>query len=91
MKAELVGGEAVKTCDAMDDTTAPVKNGPLLMRSKEDELGVWESLKRHKTMGMIAMLAAFCASLDGYRKHLVSVECRHQFHVDADLFSQKST
>lgn len=41
--------------------------GPL-MRSKEDSLGIWRTVLRHKRLGLIAMTAAFCASLDGYRE-----------------------
>lgn len=40
----------------------------LLMRSKLDDLSVWQSVRRFKRVGCIAMLAAFSASLDGYRK-----------------------
>lgn len=46
------------------------EGGAPLMRSKEDDLSVWQSIRRYKRVGLIAMTAAFCASLDGYRKHL---------------------
>lgn len=42
-----------------------------VMRSKLDDLSVWQSVRRFKKVGLIAMLAAFAASLDGYRKKLV--------------------
>ncbi len=38
------------------------------MRSKLDDLSVWESVKRQKLITIVAMSAAFSASLDGYRK-----------------------
>ncbi|OAA64363.1 General substrate transporter [Niveomyces insectorum RCEF 264] len=44
----------------------------LLMRSKEDDIGIWKSVLRHKRVGFIAMAAAFCASLDGYQINLNS-------------------
>jgi MFS transporter, SP family, general alpha glucoside:H+ symporter len=44
------------------------KGGALLMRSKADDLTVWQSVRRYKRVGIIAMVVAFCASLDGYRK-----------------------
>ncbi|KAJ9156600.1 General alpha-glucoside permease [Pleurostoma richardsiae] len=40
------------------------------MRSKEDDLSVWQSVRRYKTVGILAMTAAFCASLDGYQINL---------------------
>lgn len=43
------------------------EGGAPLMRSKADDLTVWQSIRRHKIVGLIAMTAAFCASLDGYR------------------------
>lgn len=39
-----------------------------LMRSKADEVGIWRSALLFKRAGCIAMIAAFCAALDGYRK-----------------------
>ncbi|KAG9494951.1 hypothetical protein J7337_013180 [Fusarium musae] len=42
----------------------------LLMRSKLDDLSVWQSVRRFKRVGCIAMLAAFSASLDGYQINL---------------------
>ncbi|KAL4940005.1 hypothetical protein BDV06DRAFT_230690 [Aspergillus oleicola] len=48
---------------------APVKGEPL-MRSGLDDLSIWESLRRYKVVTMIAMAAAFSASLDGYQINL---------------------
>jgi hypothetical protein len=44
------------------------------MRSKADELGVWRSVLLFKRVGAIAMIAAFCAALDGYRKISTSLQ-----------------
>ncbi|TVY14735.1 General alpha-glucoside permease [Lachnellula arida] len=41
-----------------------------LMRSKADDLTVWQSVRIYKRVGVIAMLAAFSASLDGYQINL---------------------
>ncbi|KAH7176812.1 general substrate transporter [Dactylonectria macrodidyma] len=40
------------------------------MRSREDDLSVWETSLRYKTIGVVAMSAAFSASLDGYQINL---------------------
>lgn len=63
-------GEKVETERVEDRTTdagdAPTKGQPV-MRSTLDNLSIWESLRRFKVVTMIAMAAAFSASLDGYR------------------------
>ncbi|TVY42986.1 Alpha-glucosides permease [Lachnellula occidentalis] len=46
------------------------KGGAPLMRSKADDLSVWQSVRIYKRVGVIAMLAAFSASLDGYQINL---------------------
>ncbi|KAK7430478.1 hypothetical protein QQZ08_002997 [Neonectria magnoliae] len=46
------------------------KGGVLLMRSREDDLGVWTTVWRYKMVGAIAMSAAFSAALDGYQINL---------------------
>lgn len=38
------------------------------MRSQEDNVPIWEAVKRYKLITVVTMLAAFSASLDGYRK-----------------------
>jgi SP family general alpha glucoside:H+ symporter-like MFS transporter len=50
------------------------KGGAPLMRSKADELSVWQSVRLYKRVGVIAMIAAFAASLDGYR--MAFLTCR---------------
>jgi hypothetical protein len=42
--------------------------GHHLMRSKADQLSVWRSVLLFRRVGCIAMIAAFCAALDGYRR-----------------------
>lgn len=45
-----------------------------VMRTKEDDLGVWQSVRRYKWVSTLAMIAAFSASLDGYRKYQLVLE-----------------
>lgn len=40
-----------------------------VMRSKLDDLTVWQSVTRYKLVALVAMAAAFSASLDGYRQY----------------------
>ncbi|KAJ4328834.1 hypothetical protein N0V84_000621 [Fusarium piperis] len=56
--------EMVERRASGDAVTMPV------MRSRFDDLGVWQSVRRYKHVGLIAMTAAFCASLDGYQINL---------------------
>lgn len=46
-------------------------DGSQQMRSKIDDLTVWESVKKHRLITLVAMAAAFSAALDGYRKFLL--------------------
>ena len=66
-----VDSEMIEDRTVVEQMPLPTsKSGAPLMRSKADDLGVWQSVKRYKRVGLIAMIAAFCASLDGYRKEL---------------------
>lgn len=56
------------TVDQRDDP--PMKSMGPVMRSREDDLGMLQCVRRFKTVSLIAMAAAFSASLDGYRKSL---------------------
>ncbi len=67
MKQDTAESEAVENHTTAEDVPPP-KPGAPLMRSKEDEIPIWQSIRRHKLVGLIAMAAAFCAALDGYRK-----------------------
>ncbi|KAJ6024835.1 hypothetical protein N7540_005632 [Penicillium herquei] len=55
---------------ALDNLQVAEPSRPHLMRSKEDELSVWQSVLRFKVMSGVAMAAAFSASLDGYQINL---------------------
>lgn len=66
MDSEMI--EHSTTFEEMPPATS--KGGAPLMRSKADDLTVWQSVRRHKRVGLIAMAAAFCASLDGYQINL---------------------
>ncbi|KAJ6087608.1 hypothetical protein N7467_006522 [Penicillium canescens] len=46
------------------------KGNTPIMRTKEDDLGVWQSVRRYKWVSTLAMVAAFSASLDGYQINL---------------------
>lgn len=41
---------------------------PTFTRTHADELSIWQSLRQNKLLALIAMAAAFSASLEGYRK-----------------------
>ncbi|RDW62205.1 putative maltose permease (MalP) [Coleophoma cylindrospora] len=43
------------------------KSAAPAMRLKSDDLGIMESVGRYKLITLVAMAAAFCASLDGYQ------------------------
>ncbi|KAF7553525.1 hypothetical protein G7Z17_g3531 [Cylindrodendrum hubeiense] len=57
-----------ETAEEMQQTID--KGGVPLMRSREDDLSIWKTVLRYKTVGIIAMGAAFSASLDGYQINL---------------------
>lgn len=61
----------IQAVELQEQRDEPAKEsvGPL-MRSKEDSYGIWRTVLRHKRVGLIAMTAAFCASLDGYQINL---------------------
>lgn len=46
------------------------KGNDPIMRTKEDDLGIWQSVRRYKWVSALAMMAAFSASLDGYQINL---------------------
>ncbi|KIX08671.1 uncharacterized protein Z518_03328 [Rhinocladiella mackenziei CBS 650.93] len=64
LKADDKKGEFV---DVEHYDTTESKSGPPQMRSKADDLTVWQSVKRYKLVSLVAMCAAFSASLDGYQ------------------------
>ena len=52
----------------VDNSSHEEKGSVHQMRTKADDLPIWESVKRYKLVSLLAMVAAFSASLDGYRK-----------------------
>jgi hypothetical protein len=53
--------------EEIDDTVIMKGNAPV-MRTAEDDLSIWQGVRRYKLATALAMIAAFSASLDGYRK-----------------------
>ncbi|KAH6645284.1 general substrate transporter [Truncatella angustata] len=70
MKSQIDQNETTNINTAQE-TQAPVSkdDGPVL-RAAADDLSVWQSVRRFKKVGYVAMAAAFCASLDGYQINL---------------------
>ncbi|KAJ5669429.1 hypothetical protein N7462_010499 [Penicillium macrosclerotiorum] len=62
--------EAIEDVSAEQRPSTPVKLGDPVMRSREDDLSVWRCALRFKKLSLIAMIAAFSASLDGYQINL---------------------
>lgn len=56
-----LGSEVIEHYGAADAA------GPV-MRSKSDDVSVWKAAAQYKSITLLAMTAAFCASLDGYRE-----------------------
>jgi hypothetical protein len=60
--------EAVEQPTAEEDEQCTMtKGGAPLMRSKIDDLSVWQTVRRYKSISVVATGAAFSAALDGYR------------------------
>ena len=67
--------EMVENSTTADEMPPPdSQGGAPLMRSKADDLSVWQCVWLYKRVGVISMVAAFAASLDGYRKAFLT--CR---------------
>ncbi|WVQ85760.1 hypothetical protein IAT38_007927 [Cryptococcus sp. DSM 104549] len=65
---ELIHTERLQTAEEIRRTLS--KGQPVQMRSSAADLSVWESAKAYKFIGLVAMSAAFSASLDGYQINL---------------------
>ena len=52
----------------IDDVADPKAEHTHVTRSYADKLSIWQAVRQNKTVGLIAMSAAFSAALDGYRK-----------------------
>ncbi|KAL6705693.1 hypothetical protein ACN47E_006482 [Coniothyrium glycines] len=55
---------------ATDEQWEQTVKNQAVMRTEADGLSVWQSLLKNKKLGLIAMSAAFSASLDGYQINL---------------------
>ncbi|KAH8691383.1 hexose transporter [Talaromyces proteolyticus] len=71
MKRAKLETETVEHCARTETKDHEVtKGGAPLMRSKVDDLSIWQSVRQYKLLGAVAMAAAFSASLDGYQINL---------------------
>lgn len=68
MDFSKANAENIENASSHQGDAMPTKSMGPIMRSPKDDLGVWECVRRFKTVSLIAMTAAFSASLDGYRK-----------------------
>lgn len=68
MKPEAFTNEGVEVDTARQPQSHIAHDYGPVLRAATDDLSVWQSVRRFKKVGYIAMAAAFCASLDGYRK-----------------------
>ncbi|MAD83297.1 MAG: hypothetical protein CL912_10045 [Deltaproteobacteria bacterium] len=66
-----------------------MKPGAPQMRSKDDDLGVWETVKQYKLITTVAMAAAFAASLDGYRESFSLLHSVCDFSARTSLHEPK--
>ncbi|GES58542.1 major facilitator superfamily domain, general substrate transporter [Aspergillus terreus] len=62
--------ETVEHAATAEDMPSASKGTAPLMRSGLDNLSVWQSVRLYKKVAIIAMFAAFSASLDGYQINL---------------------
>jgi hypothetical protein len=58
--------ETIEHVSTQQEPDMASKERPV-MRSKVDDMTVWQSVKQFKLVSLVAMAAAFSASLDGYR------------------------
>lgn len=72
MDVSKANAENIEDASSYQGDAMPTKSMGPIMRSREDDLGVWQCVRRFKTVSLIAMTAAFSASLDGYRKLVLS-------------------
>lgn len=69
MEPKAIETEGIEARVSQKEHVAMPKDNAPVMRAAVDDYTVWQSVRRFKKVGCIAMAAAFCASLDGYRKH----------------------
>ncbi|WVW82736.1 hypothetical protein I302_104747 [Kwoniella bestiolae CBS 10118] len=65
---ELAHHDHLQTAEEIRRTMS--KGGQVQMRSKHDDLGIWAAVKQNKKIALVAMAAAFSASLEGYQINL---------------------
>jgi SP family general alpha glucoside:H+ symporter-like MFS transporter len=81
--------EMIENSTIIEEMRPPVPKGSApLMRSKADDLTVWQTVHRYKRVGFIAMAAAFCASLGGYRKAFITCRSADPEGARADMARQ---
>lgn len=66
-----------------EETPANSGGGPV-MRSRTDDLGIWQSVVRFKVVSLVAMAASFSAALDGYRKMTSNVSVSDELREESD-------
>ncbi|CDM30447.1 General substrate transporter [Penicillium roqueforti FM164] len=70
MDSSKTNTENIEDAFSHQENVMPTKSMGPIMRSREDDLGVWHCVRRFKIVSLIAMTAAFSASLDGYQINL---------------------
>ena len=68
-KPEVFHVDRVDPDPTMDDANMAMAKGQIVQfRSELDDMSVWQAAKYYKRIWILCMLAAFSASLEGYRK-----------------------
>ncbi|KAK6201791.1 hypothetical protein LQW54_009370 [Pestalotiopsis sp. IQ-011] len=70
MEPKATETEGIEARVSQKEHAAMPKDNAPVMRAAVDDYTVWQSVHRFKKVGLIAMAAAFCASLDGYQINL---------------------
>lgn len=68
MDSTKANSEGIEHAAWEKEQTAPSKADAPVKRCQADSLSVWHFARQFKMASLIAMIAAFSASLDGYRK-----------------------
>ncbi|KFX94393.1 hypothetical protein V490_04370 [Pseudogymnoascus sp. VKM F-3557] len=56
--------------EMVENSAIVLGDGAPAMRAKADDLSVLQSMRKYKRVGIIAIVASFCAALDGYQINL---------------------
>ncbi|KAJ5205098.1 uncharacterized protein N7498_005977 [Penicillium cinerascens] len=70
MDPTKTGSEMIEHAAPKQQPTTSTKTDGPVMRSRTDGLSVWQCARRFKLVSLVAMAAAFSASLDGYQINL---------------------